>query len=94
MVDAAAAFAHEHRLVLLGERLLMVAEDVRESGEQSQALGDLSVHRPVDVVQQVQRLAHQLVAGAQLALLDLRLPRLVEVERVRRLQSTVGFVRN
>ena len=46
------------------------------------------MHGAVDVVEEVERLADQLVALAQQALLDLRLPAREHVVRVRRLPPT------
>jgi hypothetical protein len=51
----------------------MVPHDVVEAGEHAQTLGNLRVHGAVHVVQQVQRLADQLVPVLQETLLDLAL---------------------
>jgi hypothetical protein len=51
----------------------MVPHDVVEAGEHAEALGNLRVHGAVHIVQQVQRLADQLVPVLQETLLDLAL---------------------
>jgi hypothetical protein len=61
-------------LLLAGHGLDMVPHDVVEAGEHAEALGNLRVHGAVHVVQQVQRLADQLVPVLQETLLDLALP--------------------
>ena len=66
----------------------VVAHDVVEARQEAVAGGDLGVHGAVDVVEEVERLADQLVALAQQALLDLRLPAREHVVRVRRLPPT------
>jgi hypothetical protein len=60
-------------LLLAGHGLDMVPHDVVEAGEHAEALGNLRVHGAVHVVQQVQRLADQLVPVLQETLLDLAL---------------------
>ena len=68
----------------------VVAHDVVEARQEAVAGGDLGVHGAVDVVEEVERLADQLVALAQQALLDLRLPAREHVVRVRRLPPSTN----
>ena len=67
------SFAHKDGLLLAGHGLHMVPHDVVEAGQHSQALGYLGMHGTVHVVQQVQRLANQLVAVLEESRLDLAL---------------------
>jgi hypothetical protein len=73
MLQPVDPLAHEDGLLLAGHGLHVVAHDVVEPGEHAQTLGNLRVHGPVHVVQEVERLADQLVAVLQEALLDLAL---------------------
>ena len=62
--------------------LRIVSHDVVESGQQTQAGGNLWVHGTVDIVEQVERLADEFVAFPQQPLLDLALATGEKVERV------------
>lgn len=62
--------------------LWIVSHDVVESGQQTQAGGNLWVHGTVDIVEQVERLADEFVAFPQQPLLDLALATGEKVERV------------
>ena len=73
MLEAVDPLAHEDGLLLAGHGLHVVAHDVVEAGEHAEALGNLGVHGPVHVVEQVERLADELVAVLQETLLDLAL---------------------
>lgn len=79
MIDSIHPLRHEHRLLLEGHRFRVVAHDVIQSGQHAQALRNLRMHGAVHVVQQIQRLADQLVALLQVAVLDLTLAGRVEV---------------
>ena len=61
VVYAEHPFTHEHSPLLVGQGLHVVAHDVVEAREEPQAGRDLGVHGSVDVVQEVQGLADQLV---------------------------------
>lgn len=83
VVDAVDALGHEHRLLLVGHGVAVVARDVAQARHHAQALRDLAVHGAVHVVQQVERLRDQLVPLRHRSRLDLVLSSRVEVVRVR-----------
>lgn len=83
MIDSVNPFRHQHCLLLIGHRFRMLAHNIIQSGNHPQALRNLRMHRPVHVIQQIQRLADQLEAVLQESLLDLALARRVEIVGVR-----------
>ena len=87
VVYAHDSLAHQHRPLLEAEGLGVVAHDVVEPGQQAAARCDLGVHGAVDVVEEVEGLADQLIAVAQQPLLDLVLPAREECVRIRGLEK-------
>jgi hypothetical protein len=84
VVDPVDPLRHQHGFLLVRHGLRVFPHDVVQPGDHSQALGDLRMHDPVHVVQQIQRFADQLVSVFQVSLLDLVLSRRVEIVGVRR----------
>lgn len=87
VVDAVDPLWHEQRFLLVSHCVAMFPCDVAQPGDHPQTLCDLPVHRPVHVVEQIERLGYQLVTLGDGARLDLALARRVEVVRVWRLSE-------
>lgn len=65
----------------------VIAHDVVESGEKAGARGDLRMHRPIHIVEQIEGLTDEVEALRQKALLDLVLSTCEHMVRVCRLDG-------
>lgn len=83
MVDSVDPLRHQHCFLLIRHRFRMFTHNIIQSCNHPQTLRNLRMHRPVHVIQQIQRLADQLEAVLQEPLLDLALARRVEIVGVR-----------
>lgn len=61
----------------------MIAHDVIQPGDHPQTLCDFGMHRAIDIVQQTERLAYQLVPLLQVTLVNFTLTSRIEIIRVR-----------
>lgn len=79
MVYSVDSFRHQHRFLLVRHRLRVLTHNIIQSGNHSQTLRNLWMHRPVHIIQQIQCLADQLEPILQEPLLDLVLACRVEI---------------